>query len=180
MRAARLAGDEITHHAPLVFIGRPLLSTLHEDAAGLLYDGTYIEVIQVLRGGLLPSKVELLDTMPASQYRAQNSTMRQLARQGTTRRLAPGVVGIYFTQAPDSVRATPLQAFPQRPTQLQSYAHRREAKIVVEPYSLLGILGLAQQWESTAEVQRYLARVPRLLPVPDSVFVVKKTALNKK
>jgi len=176
IRAARLAGDAITHHAPLVFIGRPVLSTLHVDAAGLIYDGTYIEVIQVLRGGRLPNKVELLDTLPASQYRAPGSYIRQMARKGTPQRIAPGVVGIYFTQAPDSVLATPLQAFPQRPTQLQSYKHLREAKILVEPMSLFGILGLFQHWDTTKEVQRYLAQVPRLLPVPDSVFQETKTA----
>lgn len=170
--ATRAVGKRIARTAPLVFIGRPLIGALHEDSVGChcLYEVSYIEVLQVLRGNLLPGRIELLSPIPASFYRGQNDGLRQMSRLGGTRGFAPATVGIYFVQGSEPRLPTRLQASALRPPQLLSYEQRPEAKIILDPSSLEAIYGLNRQWASPRRVWHYLARVPRLEPVNDSLL----------
>lgn len=157
-------GKRIARTAPLVFIGRPIIGGLHEDSVAL-YDVTYIDVVQVLRGDLRPGKVELLDTLPAMMYRT-NPGMRQMARLGGTRGVMGGTLGIYFAQPSQPALATRLQASAERPVQLQGYERRPDANILLQPGKTTG---LYRSWSSPRHVWKFLARLPDVQPVADAL-----------
>lgn len=162
------AARKIVRSAPIVFVGHPMITGLHEDSLGRLYESTYIEVQQMLRGELLSKKVELLDTMASVTYRNRKGGggLVQMARLGGSRSYDKSTVGVYFCQpAPAPAIPTRLHLLPDSPTQLQGYKQLQAAKImVVDTASQQPIEGLYRTWRTEKEVWHFLAKVPRLRP----------------